>query len=104
MTTPNVHGKDDKKSGTAQPPPPPNGNKATDNRPPAGQTGAKTKGPRTERKVYVIYLATGGGSINIVDFKSRSEAEKFLNGVDAPREFDVFVGQRIERKQRVSLR
>lgn len=78
--------------------------------PPAAATsnGEKQK-ERTPRKVFVIF-APVMTRLDVVatpiikEFKTRLLAEEFLNSADAPKDFDVIVGQRIERKQKVTLR
>lgn len=75
--------------------------KPTDSRPPAGALGSNAntdeKKKREGRKVYIVV-----GEIK--EFKNKAEAEKFLNTAEAPTDFTVVVGNKIEKKQKVSLR
>lgn len=62
-------------------------------------TGASEE--ETKREAAKVYLVTG----STMEFKNIAECEKYLNGsADAPKDFTVIKGKKIEKKQKVSLR
>ncbi len=63
--------------------------------------GASADGDAKTRVSRKVYIVTG----DIREFKNAAEAERFLNADEnAPREFAVIKGLRVEKKQKVSLR
>lgn len=60
-------------------------------------TAAADKKARTGRKVYIVV-----GSIH--EFGNTAEAEKFLNASAAIGDFTVIRGNKVEKKQKISLR
>ncbi len=89
----------DRKHGTVTPPPPPGSSARTEGAAPTTRTnGTPEEKTRISRKVYIC---TG----DVREFKNAAEAEKFLNtDPNAPKEFAVIKGTKIEKKQKVSLR
>lgn len=95
----------DKKPGTANgntPPPTPAAasSKPTDNRPPAGELGNTNAADKPKRERQKVHIVVG----EVKEFKNKAEAEKFLNSAEAPKDFIVITGHKVEKKQKVSLR
>ena len=85
----------------------PTNNGGTPPKPPTSTTSeASTRAPRVARKVFIVASPSGTAiTPNIIEFASRAEAEKFLNSDPAaPKDFRVFVGTEVLRKQKISLR
>jgi len=64
------------------------------------------KAARSPRKVFIVGSPSGTAiAPSIIEFSSRADAEKYLNtDPNAPKDFRVFVGTEVLRKQKISLR
>lgn len=94
-TQPTNSNGNDKKQGSA---PAPAAAKPPTTPPPAAA--ATTEEPKTPRIPSRVFIAVG----EVKEFANRGEAEKFLNGPDAPKEFTAIKGTRVANKNRVTLK